>query len=509
MLTQLRDYQIKAIDDLAATVKRGNRRPILVMPTGSGKTVVAKEIIDRTVQKGNRVLVLAPRRELIYQTSEHLERGGIEHAMYMAGEERHVMAPVQVASIPTLYRRMKDGRGVPPLADLVVVDEAHLSIAESTQTVLREYSDRVIIGLTATPARGDGRGLGEVYDDLVFGPSVKELTEQGHLVPVRYYAPSKPDLDGVKIQMGDYNAKQLGERMNEPTLIGDVVTNWLRICPDRSTVVFSVNIAHSLALCQEFKRMGVDAAQLDATTPLDDRKEIIRKLHTGDVQVVTNCDVLTYGVDIPRLSCAVIARPTKSLVRYLQGAGRVLRPYGEDEEKKTDTILIDHSGVVDELGWVDEEREWSLDPTKTVSERREAKARSESKPIMCPECMATFTAQRECPECGADLSERYAKHIVSFEAELVEIDRRRKNAMQRKWTNEEKAEFFGELKNYAFQFNYKPGWAAYKYRERFGVWPNAYKDAPPREVSRATESWIRSQQIRYAKRRNREEARAV
>ena len=302
MLTQLRDYQIKAIDDLAATVKRGNRRPILVMPTGSGKTVVAKEIIDRTVAKGNRVLVLAPRRELVYQTSDHLARAGIEHAMYMAGEERRVMAPVQVASIPTLYRRMKDGRGVPPLANLVIVDEAHLSIAASTQAVLNEYSNCVIIGLTATPARGDGRGLGEVYDDLVFGPSVKDLTDQGHLVPVRYYAPSKPDLDGVKIQMGDYNAKQLGERMNEPTLIGDVVTNWLRICPDRSTVVFSVNIAHSLALCQEFERMGVDAAQLDATTPLDDRKEIIRKLHTGDIQVVTNCDVLTYGVDIPRLS---------------------------------------------------------------------------------------------------------------------------------------------------------------------------------------------------------------
>lgn len=315
----LREYQAAAINSLRSILGGGNRRPVLVSPTGSGKTVMAVEIVRLSLTKGRRVLFLAPRRELIYQAARMFARRSIAHGLVMAGEAPAPWRELQIASFDTLHARgVRDDKIEMPEADLVVVDEAHLSIAKSRRDIIEHYADKVVIGLTATPARGDGRGLGEIYDSLVSTASVGELTRMGYIVPVRYFAPSKPDLDGLKLNsQGDYVERGLAERVDKVDLVGDVVHNWQRIAKDRQTVVFAVNRAHSRHLCEEFKRAGYVAEHLDGETPLDERKAILQRLESGVTQILCNVFVATFGLDIPSLSCAVLARPTRNITLYL------------------------------------------------------------------------------------------------------------------------------------------------------------------------------------------------
>ena len=502
---QLRPYQLTAIDDLRHSVAAGSRSPLLVMPTGSGKTLVAASLIRSAAGKGKQALFVAPRRELVYQTADKLAALDVPHGIIMAGEQAALMPAVQIACVPTLYRRcFRDGepvqasmfgRGFPlPSADLVVVDEAHANLSRMASQILAAYPGAVKIGMTATPARSDGRGLGELYDDLVTGPSVAELTAAGYLVPARYYGATTADLSAVRTQAGDYHRGDLGEAMNQPKLVGDVVENWLRICPERQTVVFAVNRAHALALHHEFEQAGVTSGYVDGETPAEDRKSVLHAIESGAIRVLCSVDVLSYGWDCPAASCAVIARPTKSIARYLQVAGRVLRPY----PGKQDCIVIDHAGVVDSLGFVDAEQPWSLDGKSKIQDRKQSQ-RKEPNPIACPSCKLTIKPAPTCPGCGQDLAHQLAKAIEAHEAELYEIDRKTKQATAREWSAEQKVRFYAELLGICAERGYKQGFAARQYRERFGVWPaRKVQPAPPSE---ATRSWIRHRMIRYAKSR--------
>ena len=493
-MTDLRPYQQSALDGLRASFRAGKRAPVLVAPCGSGKTHIARAIIDGAVAKGHQVLFLAPRRELIYQTAEKLAEAGIHHGIMMAGESQDVMAPVQVACVPTLHRRMT--RTYLPPAKVVIIDEAHLSVARTTQEILHGYPDALKIGLTATPCRGDGRGLGEIFDDLVMGPSIPELIAGGYLVQPRYFAPSTPDLAGIKIQMGDYNQTQLGNRMDDPVLIGDVVTNWLRLASDRQTVVFGVNIAHAMHLCERFIEAGVRAEHLDSTTPNDERREILRRFENGATQVLTNCQIFSYGIDCPPASCCVLAHPTKSLARYVQAVGRVLRPY----PGKLDAVVIDHAGIVDGLGFVEDDFPWTLDGTERVQDRMGARERKEPKSLTCPKCATVFSGAARCPNCGHDMSRQRAEAIAATEADLVEVAARGQEREKRAWTMAEKGVFYSELLGLAKERGYNKGWAAHKYRERLGVWPQGL-DRTPSAASSATRAWAKSRQIAYAKAR--------
>ncbi len=357
-MTSLRPYQNSAVTALRASLGAGHRRPILVLPTGSGKTVIAAEIVRMAREKSRSVLFLAPRRELIHQASEQFTAAGVRHGIIMAGVDRNLYADVQIASFDTLHARgMRTKRMQMPRAELVIVDEAHLSIAETRKAIIAHYADATIIGLTATPARGDGRGLGEIYDDLVNVVSIPELTDNGFLVPVRYFAPTAPDLEAVKLNKdGDYVEKQLGEVMDRPELIGDITDNWMRLAFGMSTVVFCVTRAHSRHVCEQFLSLGIAAEHLDGETPLDERREILARVASGETTVLCNVFVATFGLDIPRLACAVLARPTRNIALYLQIAGRVLRP----AEGKTEARIIDHSGAVAQHGFIDDVQPWVL-----------------------------------------------------------------------------------------------------------------------------------------------------
>jgi len=346
---KLRPYQADVIEKLRAAVAAGQRRSMLVAPTGSGKTIMAGSIVASGLCRRSCVLWLAHRRELVQQAQGKLFELGVDAGIIQAGFKPCPELPVQIASIPTLHARAVRTRKIdPPPADLVIVDEAHHVRARSWKAILALYPDVPIIGLTATPCRGDGRGLGNVFDVMVECPPVQTLIDLGFLVSTKVYAPSRPDLAGVRVERGDYVEKQLAQVMDRGELVGDIVTHWLRLAERRKTVIFATSVAHSVHLRDEFRRASVLAEHIDGSTSLEERDGILRRLSRGEIEVVTNCMVLTEGWDQPDVSCIVLARPTRHMGLYRQMVGRVLRPApGKDH-----ALVLDHAGNVFQHGFV-------------------------------------------------------------------------------------------------------------------------------------------------------------
>jgi DNA repair protein RadD len=493
---QLRQYQIDVIGRVAAARAAGHRRILLVAPTGSGKTVIAAAIIAEAVRGDERALFLAHRRELTQQSVAKLYGFGIDAGIIQAGFTPRLGQAVQVASVQTLHARAVRGSQMNmPDADLAVVDEAHHARARTIAAILNAYPEADVLGLTATPCRGDGRGLGNAFDVMVQCPSVAELTAMGYLVPARFFAPSRPDLAGVRVERGDYVGAQLAERMDRPQLIGDVVTHWLRHAQGRRTVVFASGVAHSVHLRDEFRRVGVLAEHVDGSTPADERDAILAQLAAGTVEVVTNAMVLTEGWDSPEVSCLVLARPTKSRPLFLQMVGRGLRT----APGKTDALILDHAGAVFQHGFPDDPIEWTLAEDRCAENTaQKARARGDHHaPALtdCPECHAVKFEGRPCTVCGWQPRPRPAAVDVA-EGDLAAVDRSRKVAQA--FDADGKIIFYRQLLWIADERGYRPGWAAYKHKEKFGEWPPR-GSFEPLQPEPATRSWVRSRQIAYAK----------
>jgi superfamily II DNA or RNA helicase len=292
-VTDLRDYQAAAINE----TEQATDKVLYVLPTGGGKTVIATGIIERAVQRGERVLMLTHRREILRQTSLKMP---INHGLIQAGLNIDLAYPVQVASIQTLWARCMRTDKVPlPAANLIIIDEAHHTAAKTWRLILEAYPNARRIGLTATPCRADGRGLGNYFDELIIGPQIPELIERKYLVKTIYYAPADPDLKGVETRQGDYVASQLADRMNRDDLVGDIVSNWHKFGQRRKTLVFCVDVAHSVHVRNEFVKSDVRAEHVDGATPKTERDAILARLASGETDVVCNCMVLTEGFDLP------------------------------------------------------------------------------------------------------------------------------------------------------------------------------------------------------------------
>jgi DNA repair protein RadD len=493
--SELRDYQIDVIDRLRAAIRQ-QRRVLLVAPTGSGKTVIASAVVHAAVAKGSRVLFLAHRRELVRQAHAKLYDYGIDAGIIQAGFEPRLEQAVQVASISTLWARAYRGsRMDQPPADLVIVDEAHRIRARTYAEIVDSYSDAVILGLTATPCRSDGRGLGNAFDAMVECPPVQALIDQDYLVPTKVYAPSQPDLTGVRVERGDYVESQLAERVNTDQLVGDIVTHWHKLAENRKTVVFATGVAHSIHIRDEFRRSGVLAEHIDGNTPADERDAILGQLSRGEIDVVCNCMVLTEGWDQPDVACIVLARPTKHMGLYRQMVGRVLRPApGKDH-----ALVLDHAGAVFQHGFVEEPVIWTLDQDRRA-ENPEQKARSEhQKPALttCPECHAIRTSGQPCPACGWRPQPK-PRHVDVIDGDLAHVERNGKTTV----THQDKRAFLAELIWAVREKGKNPGWARHLFKQKYGHWP-AGSAPTPRPASPATYAWIRSRQIAYAKARTR------
>lgn len=462
----LRDYQERDLEAVRAAYRVGRRAVLLVEPTGAGKGTEASVIVQSATAKGRRTLFTVNRRALVHDMAGRLERLGIRFGVVMGTDPRRDDAqPVQVASIDTLRRR----ETLPP-ADLIVVDEAHGAVSPGYKAVLDRYPAARILGLTATPVRLDGRGLGEMFDFMVVGPSVAELISQGWLVPSRTFAGPKPvDLSGVDSTAGDFNQKQLAQVCDKKNLVGDIVTHWRRLASDRKTVSFGVNQAHAQHIAEQFRMSGVECAYVDAETPDDERDRVWRDLDFGRLPIVSSVGVISYGWDHPIVSCCILARPTESMQLHLQQIGRGCRP----APGKVDLRVLDHAGNTHRHGFYEDAHEWTL---QGITVRAPAVGDLVISITTCRRCFGTFRACVEvCPYCGAPV-QRKVRRITVEPGELEEMRRGAKEAAISNWrervTDEEKRAKYREFREIAAARNYAKNWPMVRFKLVYGHWPN-------------------------------------
>jgi superfamily II DNA or RNA helicase len=498
---ELRPYQLETVEAIRNSICQGNKRIIVQAPCGAGKTIIVAHIIQKALLKNSKVVFLVHLRQLAHQAIERFTECGMgdKVGVIMAGEEPHLDRSVQVVSVPTYSRRLqlaelKNNKWFKE-ANLVFYDEAHASIAKTRKDILNLYKgNTILIGLTATPCRADGRGLGEIYDDIVSVSNIHKLTQLGYLVPVLYYgAKELPDLNDIPLVAGDYNKKILGQRVDQKKLVGDILENWLRIAPDRQTVIFAVNVKHSRHIESVFKAHNIAIEHVDAHTPDDLRKDILQRFKKGTTQVVTNVGVYSEGADFPWASCIVLAQPSKSYGRYVQRGGRGLRPY----PGKKDCIIIDHSRLIEQHGYLDDDVTWTLDGKKIAWKKKKI-VKKERVIITCTECQNLFYGN-VCPQCGTRLTPTQ-KEIITTKAEL-KLMKGKHNEAKAPASTEDKRRFYGMLL-YEHQVNhpeYRPGWLANQYRTKFGVWPkgmgNTYRIEPDKQFL----NFLTWQRIKYFK----------
>jgi superfamily II DNA or RNA helicase len=318
-------------------------------------------------------------------------------------------------------------------------------VANSYQLILKRFPKAKVVGLTATPVRTDGRGLGELFDEIVMSLTPAELTELGHLVPCRVFAPSAPDLTGVHTARGDYDQKELAAATDKPKLIGDIVDHYGRLARGRKAVAFGTSISHSKHIVESFVAAGIVAEHLDGTTPAKQRDATMERFSKGGTMVVSNVGVWTEGVDVPIMSCAILARPTQSTSLYLQMVGRILRPYPE----KRDAIVLDHAGATLQHGFVTDDRGWSLDGARKNGRKKDKD--DEVTVRICLDCYMAYPATMlKCPGCGFKNAVK-ERQIETEEGELVEVQPYTIRKLSR---NPQIA----RLQKIAEGLGYKPGW---------------------------------------------------
>lgn len=471
----IRPHQERSIVSLRQSLASGKKRPLLQLPTGAGKTFVAANIIRMAREKRKTVCFCVPAISLIDQTVQEFFAEGIEDIGVI--QASHPMCdyskPVQVASIQTLQ-----ARGV-PLVDFVIVDEAHKMFTVIGKW-MQDEPETPFIGLSATPW---AKGLGKFYDDLIVGCTMRQLIDEGYLSDYRVFAPSHPDLSGVKTTAGDYNQRDLGEVMNDRLLVADVVTTWRKLGEGRPTLCFAVDCAHAKALQAQFQANGIGAGYIDAHTDLVERKFIEGQLKRGEISVVCNVGCLTTGVDWD-VRCIILARPTRSEMLFVQMIGRGLRT----AVGKTDCLILDHSDNHTRLGFASSiARSELCDGDSKKAKKAEKK---EPLPKECGKCaFLKAPKQHECPSCG--FKPEKVSEVEFEDGELVEVKRKPRPV--------DKQRIYCELLGYAREKGKNEKFALAMFRNRFNEWPYNKKNAAPISPSPETISYVRSRQIAYAK----------
>jgi superfamily II DNA or RNA helicase len=457
----LRDYQVKAVENIRDAYRRGLRAPLLVLSTGAGKTVIFCDITERVVLKKNRVYILVHRQELLRQTSEHLDRLGIDHGLIAPGNSL-TGDPVQVASVQTLVKRLHKL----PEPDLIILDECHHSAAGSWRKILDAWPRARLLGVTATPCRLDGSGLGKhvggYFDCLVEGPTIRNLIDRGFLSqPVVYAPPSEVDLSGVQIKAGDFDQKQIAERVDKPKITGCAIEHYQRLCPGAPAIAFTTTIEHAEHVAAQFNAAGIPAAHLAGDLPDTVRRHRIEQLANGQLRVLTSCNIISEGTDIPVVTAAILLRPTQSMGLYLQQVGRALRVC----PGKSKAIILDHVGNCLRHGLPDEKRSWTLDASK--KKKREKNEIQEARNRQCDVCYAVFSAGlSKCPQCGAEVKTSREKLMV-VDGELKEmtaesIENWRKVRKIEEW----RADSLEEFIEIGRQRGYAPAWAHIRWENR-------------------------------------------
>lgn len=370
----LRPYQESAIAQIKDYFKQGIKKVLLHLATGAGKTVIFCKILKSTEANGKKALMVVKGIDLVHNASQRLTREGVVHGV-IQGSTRRIAprAPIQVCSIDTLYRR-----NMLPEADLVVIDEAHLTMGKSYAWLLNNYPTSYILGVTATPHVK--AGLRHVADACVYPITIGSLIEQKYLVPPKYFVvPNDMDFSRIRTKKGEYVDDDVVGEMDRVDIYCDLVDTYKRQGQRRPAILFAVNIEHSKLIADKFNYAGIPAEQVDQSTPAEERRAVLKRLESGETKVVTNVNVLCLGVDMPYVSLVILARPTRSYNMYVQQLGRGTRPYLDKE----DFYVFDHVRNIENHGFIEHERKCKLDGWMGA----------EPKPINCKKCFAVF-----CPK---------------------------------------------------------------------------------------------------------------
>lgn len=466
MTLVLRDYQARGRDDIRREFGQRRRRVLYVLPTGGGKTVMYAAIAEGAAAKGKRVLILEHRKELIRQASVALARIGIRHQVVapkakLGGIRRaHVAATgwpmidpdatVAVASVQTLGVRPEWLEEFDP--DLIVIDEAHHAVAGAWHKIISACPRALLLGVTATPCRTNGQGLGDVFEVMVLGPDMADLIADGWLVPFRIVVPPlRVDLSKVRIKGGDLDPEAMADELDRREITGDAIEHYERIAPGRPAIVFAATLRHADHVAAQFRERGWRFEVIHGGLDDVERDRMIEGLASGAIHGLVSKDLISEGTDIPVAEVAIFLRDTESETFFLQAAGRVARPVFADgydlstrdgrlaaiaASIKPCGILIDHVGVVGRVvegqfiakhGRPHDPRAWGLEGKR----RRRKPADDEiDPPFQCPACYQIVDLAPRCSACDADLAalldveraRRAPRGPVHVDGDLVELD---------------------------------------------------------------------------------------
>jgi len=406
---QLRSYQIdRMVQPVRHAFATGAKRPLLTAPTGAGKTATFSYMMRHAVDRGNPSWVMVHRDLLVRQASRSLTAWGCPHGILSAGGEMDEQL-AQVVSIQTLSARLKKGWVPKVRPRFLISDECHHSCSDSWLSVFTSFRDVPTLGVTATPCRLDGKGLGAVFDRLVIGPTTAELMDLGYLVRPQYWGvplSQLPDLSKVGTEMGDFSKADLAKEMEDrPCLTGDAVAHYKRRADGLKFVGFACNIKHANSLRDAFVSAGIPCEVIHGGLSDSQREDMVERLDRGEIRGLWSVDLISEGFDLPEVSCAILCRPTKSLSLHLQQLGRVLRMF----PGKTGAVVLDHAGncTREGLGLAEGDYQWSLDGI--VKKPKEEEVLTEVR--QCSNCFANYLPAPCCPACGhaSEVKERVIK----------------------------------------------------------------------------------------------------
>ncbi len=419
---KLRPYQNRMIEDTREALRQ-HRSVLLQGPTGCGKTALTVHMMQSAAERGISSMFIVHQNELLRQTSRALWEQHLEHGMIAAGK-RHSKLPAQVASVQTLVRRLERY----PEPGLVVIDEAHRSAAQTYRRVLDAYPGARVVGLTATPQRTDGKGLNDIFESLVLGPTPQQLIQAGYLCDYEIFAPPSPvDLGSVRTKMGDYDRSELEAAVDKPAIVGDAVSHYLQHARGKRCVVMAVSIRHGEHVVEQYRARGVPAELIEGNLTNAERERRLKRFETGETLVLVNIALMIEGVDLPAIEAVQWLRPTQSLIVWMQGCGRGLRPSPGKEK----LLLLDHVGNVHRHGLPDDDREWSLEGRKSRKKKDDEGADISIQ--QCAKCYAVFRpGPDKCPRCGEPVPVRKRAEIEQVDGALEKIDLEAERKARRK-----------------------------------------------------------------------------
>ena len=452
----LRPYQQQVVNDTYNQIRQGERKILIFAPTGAGKTIIVTKIVADAVSRTRKVLFVVHREILIGQTAQKFSSAGLKCGFIKSGWQENIDAPVQIASVQTLAKR-ESWKQVK--FELIVFDECHLVAFSSICRQMREkiLPKAIYLGLTATPWRlSKQESLGDIYSALVCAPMPNTLIKSGFLVKPSYYGlNSKIELSEVDLVSGDYNLNQLSISYDRPELIEQVCQCWCQLAYKRPTIAFAVKVSHAENIVKAFRERDISSAVVSGNTPISQRTELYQKLTCGELMVLASCNALSEGFDVPKVSCVILARPTKSKALYFQQVGRGLRL----AENKDDCLVLDQSGNVIEHGFVEDLEEVLLETTSGDALTKKGKAPLKICPLDKGGCGAyVASVVLKCPHCQDNFDLAKLVTILGNNRLISPSDRLR-------------MEKYRSLLRKCYQDNFAPSWAAIKFRDEFGFFP--------------------------------------